>query len=107
MERGSSDGAVQPEPGGLRPALLTVSGLQVSRLRLLSLALPQLQLQPLLSSSPPLKMFSSYDVNIVAGYSAIQPMTTSQGEVKLLGSDALLSLEPVLRLGRSSKSEAL
>lgn len=52
VERGSSDGAVQPEPGRLRPALLTVSGLQVSRLRLLSLPLPQLQLRPLLS--PPL-----------------------------------------------------
>lgn len=37
MERGPSVTAVQPDPGGLRPALLTVSGLQVSRLGHLSL----------------------------------------------------------------------
>lgn len=37
LELGSGDAAVRPEPGGVCPALCTVSGLQVSTLWLLSL----------------------------------------------------------------------
>lgn len=79
LELGSRVAAVRPEPGGLCPALCTVSGLQVSKLWLLSL--PSISRKTAKDCTYGIaavtvtvawkKIFSFYVTNVVAGSSKI------------------------------------
>lgn len=116
LELGSGVAAVRPEPGGLCPALCTVSGLQVSKLWLLSL--PAISRKTAkgctcgiatVTATAQLerKYFHSVlSVRWLAVPRSITPKTTSQGEVILLGSLMhYYLLEPVLRPWRLTQSQ--
>lgn len=116
LELGSGVAAVRPEPGGLCPALCTVSGLQVSKLWLLSL--PAISRKTAkgctcgiatVTATAQLerKYFHSVlSVRWLAVPRSITPKTTSQGEVRLLGSLMhYYLLEPVLRPWRLTQSQ--